>query len=155
MQSRPLWRHCNDMGQYLKQYYVFHYMYSWNSTLCIWTFQEIILPKASFGFRALSLPAYVCLSVHLCVNHLFVRDNWGPVQAWITKFGPKVWKTFPMISDVLWGIDLELQGQIKLKTIFKLTPFWACPYHNSSPVQARITKFGPEWHNSAVKTPVV
>ena len=43
-----------------------------------------------FGLRVLSLPAYVRLSVHLCVNHLLVRDNSKSVQARITKFGPKV-----------------------------------------------------------------
>ena len=42
-------------------------------------------------------------------------------------------------------IDLDLQ----------FTPFWACPRDNSSPVQARVTKFGPEVLNTLVKIPVV
>ena len=32
---------------------------------------------------------------------------------------------------------------------------WACPSDNSSTVQARITKFGPEKQNTLVKIPVV
>ena len=31
----------------------------------------------------------------------------------------------------------------------------ACPHNNSSPVQARITKFGPEKQNTLVKIPIV
>ena len=31
------------------------------------------------------------------------------------------------------------------------TSFWACPHHNSSAVQDRITKFGPKTHLSTVK----
>ena len=32
---------------------------------------------------------------------------------------------------------------------------WACPSDNSSTVQARITKFGPEKQNTLVKIPIV
>ena len=35
------------------------------------------------------------------------------------------------------------------------TPFWVCPCNNSSPVQARATKLGPEVLNTLVKNPVV
>ena len=31
---------------------------------------------------------------------------------------------------------------------------WACPHDNSSPVQARITKFGPKVQNTLVKFPI-
>ena len=41
----------------------------------------------------------------------------------------------------------RLQGQIKLK----FTPCWDCPCHNSSPIQARITVFGPEVQNTLIK----
>ena len=37
----------------------------------------------------------------------------------------------------------------------EFTQFWACPDHNSLPIQARITKFGPEVENSLVKVPIV
>ena len=33
--------------------------------------------------------------------------------------------------------------------------FWACPHHNSSPIQARITKLGPEVQNTLVEIPIV
>ena len=32
---------------------------------------------------------------------------------------------------------------------------WACPHANLSPVQARITKFGPEVQNPLIKNPNV
>ena len=44
------------------------------------------------------------------------------------------------------AIDLDLQGQILLKS--KFTPFWACLHHNSLPIQARITKLGQDVQNS-------
>ena len=33
----------------------------------------LFLPEASFGLWVFSLPASVCLSVYVCINHLFVR----------------------------------------------------------------------------------
>ena len=33
----------------------------------------------------------------------------------------------------------------------KFTPFWACPYHNSPPIEDRISKFRPKIHHSTVK----
>ena len=35
-----------------------------------------------------------------------------------------------------------------------MTPFWACPTHYSSPIQVRISKFGPQMYFSTVKIPV-
>ena len=35
--------------------------------------RSFFLPEASFGFRVLSLPASVCVSVRVCGNHLLVR----------------------------------------------------------------------------------
>ena len=37
----------------------------------------------------------------------------------------------------------------------KLTPFWVCPHHNSSPIQAKITKFRPKVQNTLVKIPII
>ena len=31
----------------------------------------------------------------------------------------------------------------------------ACPHHNSLPIRARFTKFGPEVQNSLVKIPII
>ena len=62
------------------------------------------LPEASFGLRVLSLPASVYVCVCLCVNHLLCpRDNWRPVQARITKFGPKMQNTLVKVPVVLWS----------------------------------------------------
>ena len=65
------------------------------------------LPEASFGLRVLSLPASVCVSVCLSVclsvrqSLACPRDNSGPVQAKITKFGPKMQKTLFKVLIVL------------------------------------------------------
>ena len=127
-------------------------MYSSNSTLCIWTFRETILPKTSFGLRVLSLPAYVCLSVHLCVNHLLVYDNSRPVHARITNLGPNMWKTLPNIPIILFcgGIDLDHQGQI----YFKNPNLPQCELVRSithQPFKIGSQKFGQDVHNSAAK----
>ena len=49
-------------------------------------------------------------------------------------------------SQLFWGvIDIDLQCQITWNSNF--TPFSACLHNNSSPIQARITKYGPEMQN--------
>ena len=45
--------------------------------------------------------------------------------------------------------------KINLTSKSKFTPFWVCPCHNSSPFQARTTKFEPEVQNTLVKIPIV
>ena len=66
------------------------------------------LPEASFGLRVLSLPASVCVCVCLsvcpsvCHSLACPRDNSGPVQDRITKFGPKMQKTLVKVPIVLW-----------------------------------------------------
>ena len=61
-----------------------------------------------------------------------------------------------------WLRSLSFQGPINLwpsrsnlRSKSKFTPFWVCPHHNSSPIQARITKCGPEMRNTLVKIPIV
>ena len=115
------------------------------------------LPEASFGHRILSLPesmcVYVCVSVCVSIT-CCPRNNSGPLQARITKFGPKLQKTLFKVPIVWGAIDLDLQGQIQPKNR-NLPPFWACSHHNSLPIQARITKFWPEVQSSLVKIPIV
>ena len=53
------------------------------------------------------------------------------------------------------GGDWPWPSMSNLTSKSKFTPFWACPCDNSSPVQARATKFGPEVLNTLVKIPVV
>ena len=107
------------------------------------------LPEASFGLRVLSLPACVCvcLSVCLCQSLACPRDNSGPVQARIAKFGPKMQKTLVKVPIVLGG-NWPWPSRSNLTSKSEFTQFWACPDHNSLPIQARITKFGPEVENS-------
>ena len=65
------------------------------------------LPEASFGLRVLSSPASVCVSMcvcqYVCQSLASPRDNSGPVQARIGKFGPKMQKTLVKVPLVLGG----------------------------------------------------
>ena len=120
--------------------------------------QGPFLPEASFGLRVLSLPASgcvcpsVCLSV--CQSLACPRDNSGPVQARITKFGPKMQNTLVKVPIVLWT-DRTWPPRSNLTWKSTFTPFWDCPHLNSPPIQAKITKFGPEVQNTLVKIPIV
>ena len=113
-----------------------------------------LLPEASFSLRVLSLPASLCVCVCLCQSLVCLRDNSGPVQAGITKFGPKMQKTLAKVPIVLWT-DRPWPSRSNLTWKSKFTPFWACPHHNSPPIQAGITKFGPEVQNTLVKILIV
>ena len=98
----------------------------------------------------------VCVSVCLCVCQSFAcpRDNSGPVQARIAKFGPKMQKTLVKVPIVLGG-NWPWPSRSNLTSKSEFTQFWTCPDHNSLPIQARITKFGPEVENSLVMVPIV
>ena len=57
----------------------------------------------------------VCVSVcqSVCQSLVCPHDNLGPVQAGITKFGPKMQKTLVKVRICFGGaIDLDLQCQI-------------------------------------------
>ena len=72
-----------------------------------WKYRSFVFTEDSFCLRVLSLPAYVCPSVRVCVN----RDNLSSVQARKTKFEPYVQNTLVLRS--LFGlIDLDFQSQI-------------------------------------------
>ena len=112
------------------------------------------LPEASFGLRVLSLPASVCLYVCLCVHQSRAcpRDNSSPVQARITKFGPKVYKTLVKILIVLGGGgNWPWPSRSNWTPKSKFSPFWASPCHNSPPIEVRISKFGTKMHLSTVQ----
>ena len=61
-----------------------------------------------------------------------------------------------------WGCggvgQLTLTFKVKFNLKSEFTPFWDCPHHNSLPIQARITKFGPMiiinlyWHKCGSST---
>ena len=121
----------------------------WSGVRCSFSLKSDFLPEASFGLQ-LSPPASVCLCVcvSLRVNHLLVRPiARDPFKLW----SPKIWT-----KDAK---DLKISrgggGQSTLSFKVKFIPCWACLHHNSLPIQARITKFGPEVENSLVKIPIV
>ena len=100
--------------------------------------------------------ACVCVCVRVCVCQSLAcpHDKLGPVQARIAKFGPKMQKTLVNVPIVL-GVNWPWPSRSNLTSKSEFTPFWACPDHNSSPIQVRITKFGPEVENSLVKVPII
>ena len=55
---------------------------------------------------------------------------------------------------IVFGDDWPWPSRSNLTWKWNFTSFWACPPHNSSAVQARITKFGPKMHLSTVKIPI-
>ena len=57
-------------------------------------------------------------------------------------------------KSIVLGVDWPWSSMSNLTCKSKFIPFWACPYNNLSPVQATITKFGPEMHLNTVKIPV-
>ena len=56
---------------------------------------------------------------------------------------------------IVLGGDWPWPSRSNLTSKSQFTPFWACPCDNSSPLQARITKFEPELQNTLVKIPIV
>ena len=118
----------------------------------LWTKCSILfLPEASFGLRVLSLPVSVCVCVYQSLA--CPDDNSSPVQARITKFGPEKQNTLVKFPIVLGG-KWPWPSRSNLTPNSKLTPFWACPNHNSPPILVRISKFGQQMHFSTVKMPV-
>ena len=100
-------------------------------------------PILVFGYyRFLCLS--VCPGVLVCVYKSLVcpRDNSGLVQARITKCDQRL-KITCLRSLLLWR-QSTLNFNVKLNLKSKFTAFWGCSHHNSSPVEARITKFERE-----------
>ena len=140
--------------------------------LGIWTFGDAYhfypRPVLAFGYcRCLRLSFCVSVrpSVCLCGKHLLVRA----ITHHPFKLGsPNLYHRckIPWLRSLLffWGLFFFFWGGgwLTLRSNFrsnltsksKVTPFWACRYDNSSPVQARITKFGPKVQNTFVKIPV-
>ena len=116
---------------------------------------QTFLPKASFGLRVLSSPASVCVSVCVCACQSLScpRDNSGPIQARIAKFGPKMQKTLVKVPIVLGG-NWPWPSRSNWTSKSEFTPFWACPDHYSPPILVRISKFGQQMHFTTVKIPV-
>ena len=103
--------------------------------------------------------ACVCVSVCSCVrlgvyqSRVCPHDNSPLVQARITKFRTKVQKTLVQVP-IVFGDDRHWPSRSNLTWNSNVTSFWACPPHNSSAVQVRIIKFGPNMHLSPVMIPL-
>ena len=116
---------------------------------------SFFLPEASIGLRVLSLPASVCVCVRPCVNQELVRAiTHDPYQLGSPNLDCKCKRPW-LRSLLFWGGDWPWPSRSNWTSKSKFTPFWACPRDNSSPGQARATKFGPEVLNTLVKIPVV
>ena len=121
------------------------------SALASKTLYCIIFTRGQFwpsGIVVACVCVCVCLSV--CQSLACLRDNSGPIQARITKFGPKMQKTLVKVSIVLWT-DRPWPSRSNLTWKSKFTPFWASSQHNPPPIHFGITKFGPEVQNTLVK----
>ena len=111
----------------------------------------------AFGYRC-CLRLCVCLSMCSCVRVWVYQsracplDNSPLVQARITKFRTKVQKTLVKVP-IVFGDDGPWPSRSNLTWKSNFTSFWACPPHNSSAIQDRITKFGPKMHLSTVNIP--
>ena len=92
---------------------------------------------------------WVCQPV--CQSIACPRDNSGPVQARIAKFGTKTQKTLVKVPIVLGG-NWPWPSRSNLTYKLEFTPFWVCPHHYLLPIQARITKFGPEVESSWLRS---
>ena len=121
-------------------------------------FSDAFLWMNSFVTRGQFWPPGIvvaCVCVCVCVyQSLACPDgNSWPVQARITKFGPEKQNTLVKFPIVLGG-NWPWPSRSNLTPNSKLTPFWACPNHNSPPILVRISKFEQQMHFSTVKMPV-
>ena len=85
----------------------------------------------------------VCVCQFVCLSLACPHDNLGPVQNILIK------------ASIVLGSNRPLPSKPNLTQKSNFTPLWACPHFNSSLIQARITKFGPEVYNHLVKILVV
>ena len=95
----------------------------------------------------------LCVCSCVCQSLACPRDNSGPAQARIAKFGPKMQKTLVKVPIVLES-NWHWPSRSNLTSKTEFTPFWACPDHYSPPILVRISKFGQQMHFSTLKIPV-
>ena len=119
---------------------------------------RVLLPETSFGLRVLLLPASVCPSICPCVNHKLVCTiTLDPFKLGSPSLDQRCKTPWLRSLFFLGGmIDCDLQGEISLiSQILPNSELWICQRDNSSPVQARITEFGPEVQSNLVKIPII
>ena len=108
------------------------------------------LPEASIGLRVLSLPVSVRPSVTKFVRVI----THHPFKLGSPNLDHRCKRPW-LRSLLFWGVIDLWPSRSNLTSKSKFTQFWACSRDNSSPIQARATKFGPEVLNTLVKIPVV
>ena len=98
------------------------------------------LPEASFGLRVLSFPASECVSVCLSVFQSLAcpRDNLFKLGS--PNLDHRVKRPWSRTLFVFGG-DWPWPSRSNLTSKSKFTPFWACPCHNSPPIEVTISKF--------------
>ena len=98
----------------------------------------------------------VCVSVCVCVRQpRACPGHKSPrVQARTTKFGQKVQNNLVKVP-IVFGCDWPWPSRSNLTWKAKFTPFWACPRHNSSSIQARTTKFGQKMQTNLLVVLIV
>ena len=113
-----------------------------------------LVPEASFCIRVLSLPTSVRPSVRPSVTKFFRAITLHPFELGSPNLNHMCW--IPWLRSLLvWGGWLTLTFKVKCNFNIKISPFWACPRDNPSPVQARATKFRPQVQNTLIKVPIV
>ena len=118
----------------------------------MWSLDFYPRPVLAFGYCH-RLRLCVCPCVCVCQSLACPRDNLGPIQARIAKFGSKMQKTLVKVPIVLRG-NWPWPSRSNLTSKSEFTPFWAFPDHYSPPILVRISKFGQQMHFSPVKIPV-
>ena len=103
------------------------------------------------SLNALFSFGYCCLCLCVCINHGLVR---AITHHSFNLESPNLEYRCKRPRLRLWG-DRPWPPRSNLTWKLNFTSFWACPHNNFSPVQARITKFGPEMHLSTIKIPYV
>ena len=109
-------------------------------------------PVLDFGYCH-RLRLWVCMSVCVCINHELVRT----ITHRSFKLGsPNLDQRCKNLGlgPYCFGDDRPSSPRSNLTWKSNFISFWACSHHNSSAVQARITKFGPKMHLSIVKIPI-
>ena len=97
--------------------------------------------------HCLRVCVYVCVCVHLSINHELVRRIiHQPFKLGSPNLEQRCKR--PWLRALLFVGRLIMIFKGKLNSKSKFTPFWACPCHNSPPTEVTISKFGTKMHLS-------
>ena len=115
-------------------------------------------PVLAFGY-CLWLRLSVCPSVRVCGNHFklgSINLDHRRKRPWLRSllFGGFLLLFFWWCGGGGGGGDWPWPSRSNLTLKSKVTLFWVCRHDNTSPVCARITKFGTKVQNTWVKIPI-